>query len=89
MESMSLKEAFSKSIKARGLFDSSFVGDGDRNFFKRLKGLNPCRDINIRITEIKCTNYLLRNLCKKLSKIPFLTQKPGRSKKDYIQIKKK
>lgn len=91
MESTSLEEGFSSSIEKRGLIYSTFIGDGDSNFYARLLNLNPYKEHHITVSKIECTNHLLRNLCKKLRDIGKMTQKNGkkRSDSDFIKVRAK
>lgn len=87
MESQALLEGFQQSLKDYGLVYRYFIGDGDSNFYKKLHDTNPYKDLNILPHKIECTNHLLRNLCKHLTKISTTTLTSAKRNRGYVALR--
>ena len=84
MESDIITEDFKCSIETHGLIYDTVVSDADSNVYKSIVDNNIYRDHNIVPKRILCTNHLLCNLCKKLTKVSKITQPKGYRIKGFV-----
>ena len=63
------------------------VADGDSNVFKSIRDNDPYHEWGVQVKKIECTNYLLRNLCKKISSTSEITQSKGQRKSGFVKAR--
>jgi len=87
MESDAIVEGFKCSIEMHGLIYKTVIADGDSSVYQAICDNNPYSKQMVIVKKIKCSNHLLRNLCKKLKNVAEMTQTKRQKQGGFVQLR--